>query len=87
MESPELRDQLESNTAYFRSQMEAAGFSIQSGAHPIVPIMLGDARLAHDMAQKLLQKGIYVIAFSYPVRCTRLSVWIQAHPVLLRLRG
>lgn len=47
--------------------MAAAGFKLQEGDHPIVPIMLGDARLAHEMAEKLLEKGIYVIGFSYPV--------------------
>jgi glycine C-acetyltransferase len=47
--------------------MAAAGFKLQKGDHPIVPIMLGDARLAHEMAEKLLEKGIYVIGFSYPV--------------------
>lgn len=47
--------------------MTAAGFKLQEGDHPIVPIILGDARLAHDMAEKVLEKGIYVIGFSYPV--------------------
>ncbi|GAQ87080.1 2-amino-3-ketobutyrate coenzyme A ligase [Klebsormidium nitens] len=65
--STELRDKLADNTAYFRKKMAAAGFKLQKGDHPIVPIMLGDARLAHDMAEKLLEKGIYVIGFSYPV--------------------
>lgn len=63
----ELRDQLEESTMYFRSQMTAAGFNIRPGAHPIVPIMLYDARLAQDMASDLLEEGIYVIGFSYPV--------------------
>lgn len=62
-----LRDTLESNTAYFRKQMTQAGFDIKPGIHPIVPIMLGDARLAHDLARDLLEEGIYVIGFSYPV--------------------
>jgi len=63
----ELRDRLEANTRRFRSAMTAAGFDIRPGEHPIVPIMLYDERLAHDLAAKLLEKGIYVIGFSYPV--------------------
>jgi glycine C-acetyltransferase len=63
----ELRDRLEENTKRFRAGMAAAGFEIKPGEHPIVPIMLGDERLAHDLAAKLLEKGIYVIGFSYPV--------------------
>ena len=63
----ELRDTLMANAAYFREQMTAAGFDIKPGEHPIVPIMLGDARLAQDMAADLLGEGIYVIGFSYPV--------------------
>ena len=66
-ESTELRDTLESNTAYFRQKMTAAGFEIKPGEHPIVPIMLGDAKLASDMAREMLGEGIYVIGFSYPV--------------------
>lgn len=62
-----LRDKLEQNTSYFRQQMTQAGFNIKSGDHPIVPIMLGEARLATQMADKLLKEGIYVIGFSYPV--------------------
>ena len=65
--STALRDQLETNTSYFREHMTAAGFEIRPGVHPIVPIMLGDARLAQDMARDLLDEGIYVIGFSYPV--------------------
>ena len=66
-ETTELRDKLESNTLYFREKMTAAGFDIRPGEHPIVPIMLGDAKLAHDVAHALLEEGIYVIGFSYPV--------------------
>jgi glycine C-acetyltransferase len=67
MTSTDLRDRLEANTDYFRGQIAAQGFEIKPGSHPIVPIMLGDARLAQDMAAYLLEKGIYVIGFSYPV--------------------
>jgi glycine C-acetyltransferase len=63
----ELRDRLESNTAYFRKAMSEAGFAIPDGDHPIVPIMLGDARVAAEMADRLLVLGIYVIGFSFPV--------------------
>jgi glycine C-acetyltransferase len=66
-ESTELRDRLESNTTWFRTEMTAAGFHIIPGAHPITPVMLGDAVLAANMAEKLLAKGLYVIGFSYPV--------------------
>lgn len=63
----ELRDKLEYLTMRFRKGMESAGFTIKPGTHPIVPIMLGDARLAADMADEMLKEGIYVIGFSYPV--------------------
>jgi glycine C-acetyltransferase len=63
----ELRDRLEANTKQFRSAMTAAGFEIKPGIHPIVPIMLYDEKLAHEMARRLLELGIYVIGFSYPV--------------------
>lgn len=66
-ETTELRDKLESNTQYFREKMTGAGFDIKPGDHPIVPIMLGDAKLAVDMAADMLAEGIYVIGFSYPV--------------------
>jgi glycine C-acetyltransferase len=62
-----LRDRLEANTKRFRSGMTAAGFELKPGSHPIVPIMLYDERLAHEMAAKLLERGIYVIGFSFPV--------------------
>ena len=65
--STELRDRLMSNTTRFREGMTAAGFDIIPGEHPIVPIMLGDAALATKMADKMLEKGVYVIGFSYPV--------------------
>ena len=65
--STELRDRLRDNTAHFRQRMTAAGFVITPGVHPIVPIMLGDAALAQTMATRLLDEGIYVIGFSYPV--------------------
>lgn len=63
----ELRDTLEKNTRYFREKMEAAGFDIKPGEHAIVPIMLYDAVLSQKMAEKLLERGIYVIGFYYPV--------------------
>ena len=63
----EFRDRLEENTRFFRSEMAQSGFTILPGEHPIVPIMLGDAALAGKMADSLLEKGIYVIGFSYPV--------------------
>jgi glycine C-acetyltransferase len=66
-ESGELRERLMENTRYFREQMTALGFSILQGEHPIVPIMIGDAAKATQMADALLKKGIYVIGFSYPV--------------------
>jgi glycine C-acetyltransferase len=66
-ETTELRDKLESNTKYFRTKMTEAGFDIRPGDHPIVPIMLYDAVLAQNMAAKLLEEGIYVIGFFFPV--------------------
>jgi glycine C-acetyltransferase len=65
--STELRDRLAENTRAFRIAMASAGFDIVPGMHPIVPIMLGDAALAGRMAERLLEKGVYVIGFSYPV--------------------
>lgn len=62
-----LRDKLEKNTAWFRSEMTAAGFDIKPGIHPIVPIMLYEAKLAQEFASRLLAEGIYVIGFFYPV--------------------
>ena len=65
--STELRDQLEDNTKFFREQMAGTGFEILPGEHPIAPIMLGDAALAAQVADAMLEKGVYVIGFSYPV--------------------
>jgi len=65
--STELRDRLERNTARFRQGLSAAGFNIRPGQHPIVPIMLGEAKLAQRMAERMLEEGVYVIGFSYPV--------------------
>ena len=65
--STELRDKLEANTEYFRNKMTATGFDIKPGVHPIVPIMLYDAVLAQNMATALLDEGIYVIGFFFPV--------------------
>jgi glycine C-acetyltransferase len=66
-ETTELRDKLESNTKYFREKMTEAGFDIKPGVHPIVPVMLYDAKLAQEFAAKMLEEGIYVIGFYYPV--------------------
>ena len=66
-ETTELRDRLETNTKYFREKITAAGFDIKPGEHPIIPIMLYDAVVSQKMAEKLLEKGIYVIGFYYPV--------------------
>ena len=66
-ETTELRDRLESNTKYFRSKMTEAGFDIKPGDHPIVPIMLYEATVAQEFAAKLLEEGVYVIGFFYPV--------------------
>ena len=65
--SQAAKQTLESNTAFFRKQIAKAGFNIKPGAHPIVPIMLGDAKLAQDMAARLLDEGVYVVGFFYPV--------------------
>lgn len=66
-ESDDLRKKLHDNTKYFREQMTSLGFNILPGHHPIVPIMLGDAVVAQEMAKRMLEKGIYVIGFSFPV--------------------
>ena len=66
-ETTELRDKLERNTTYFRTEMTRAGFNIKAGEHPIVPIMLYEAPLAQQFADQLLEKGIYVIGFFFPV--------------------
>ena len=65
--STELRDKLESNTHYFRKGMQEVGFDVDDGDHPIVPVMLGDAKIAQEMSKKLLEKGIYAIGFFFPV--------------------
>jgi glycine C-acetyltransferase len=66
-ETTELRDKLEYNTQYFRQKMTEAGFDIKPGVHPIVPVMLYDAKLAQEFASRMLAEGIYVIGFYYPV--------------------
>ncbi len=66
-DSGELRDRLRENSQRFRDRMTAAGFELAGEGHPIIPVMLGDAQLASDMADKLLERGIYVIGFSFPV--------------------
>ncbi len=66
-ESPALLDKLHRNTAYFRSQIQKTGLRVLPGEHPIVPVMLGDAVTAQQMAERLLKEGVYVIAFAYPV--------------------
>ena len=65
--STALRDHLQENTHYFRKGMRAAGFDVDEGDHPIVPVMLGDAVLAQEMSQKLLERGVYAIGFFFPV--------------------
>ena len=66
-ESNELRDKLAENTRYFRREMIRLGFNILAGTHPIVPVMLGEAVLAQKMAARMLEKGVYVVGFFYPV--------------------
>jgi glycine C-acetyltransferase len=66
-ESPDLLNRLIDNSRYFRTAMQSAGFSLVPGHHPIIPVMLGDAVLAQQMAARMLEKGIYVIGFSFPV--------------------
>jgi glycine C-acetyltransferase len=63
----QLKSRLRDNAAYFRAQMSAAGFDLVPGEHPIIPVMLGDAKLASEFAQRLLAHGVYVIGFSFPV--------------------
>jgi glycine C-acetyltransferase len=65
--SPELRERLHANTAFFRAGLQAAGLKIREGEHPIVPVMVGEASLAQEIATRMLEKGIYVTGFSYPV--------------------
>ena len=66
-EGGELREKLHANSEYFRSKMTAAGFTLAGADHAIIPVMLGDAKLASEMADRLLAEGIYVIGFSFPV--------------------
>ena len=66
-ESTELRDHLENLTSYYRAQLSEAGFDIIPGTHPIVPVMLYDELVAGEMAKRMMEKGVYVVAFSYPV--------------------
>ena len=66
-DNSELQQQLEWNTAFFRNGLTALGFNLRAGNHPIIPVMLGDAKLAQQMAEALLAQGVYVIGFSYPV--------------------
>ena len=80
-ETSDLRDKLEENTKYFRSKMKEVGFDIKEGIHPIVPVMLYDAKLSQVMADKLLEEGIYVIGFFFPVvpeKQARIRVQISA---------
>jgi glycine C-acetyltransferase len=65
--SGDRRQRLQENAAYFRENMQSLGFNLVPGKHPIIPIMLGDAKLAQDFAASMLQEGIYVIGFCYPV--------------------
>jgi glycine C-acetyltransferase len=66
-EAAELRGRLADNSQRFRAGMEKAGFELTGAGHPIIPVMLGDAKLSSEMAARLLDEGIYVIGFSYPV--------------------
>ena len=66
-ESSESLDTLKANTSYFRNALEEAGFDLVPGNHPIIPVMLGDAVLAQKMSARLLEEGIYVVGFSFPV--------------------
>ncbi len=66
-ESDDLRKRVHENAAFFRAGMEAEGFDLLPGGHPIVPVMLYDPRAAHEMASRMLAKGVYVVAFCYPV--------------------
>src|SRR5690606_13719283 len=64
---PSLRTRLHEHAAHFRSALQRLGFELRPGNHPIIPVMLGDAKLATEMANRLLDHGVYVIGFSYPV--------------------
>jgi glycine C-acetyltransferase len=65
--SPELRDRVHANARYFRERMQALGFDLVPGEHPIIPVMLGDAPLAVSLAERMQKQGIYVVAFAFPV--------------------
>jgi glycine C-acetyltransferase len=65
--SPDLRERLHANSRHFRSRMQALGFALLPGEHPIIPVMLGDAPLAVRLAERLQDDGVYVVAFSFPV--------------------
>jgi len=66
-ESTALRDKVHENARYFRQEMEKLGFDLLPGEHPIVPVMLYDPKVAHEFARRMLEKGVYVVAFCYPV--------------------
>ena len=66
-ESTALRDKVHENTKYFREKMATLGFDIPEGTHPIVPVMLYDAKVAQEFASRMLEKGVYVVGFCYPV--------------------
>ena len=88
VDSSELRDRLNSNTKFFRNSLEKLGFDLLPGEHPIIPIMLYDAKLAQEFANKLLNKGVYVIGFFYPVvpkNLARIRVQISAAHSLKQL--
>ena len=65
--STDLRERLQTNTVYFREQMAALGFNLIPGEHPIIPVMLGDAPLAVNLAERVQAQGVYVVAFAFPV--------------------
>ena len=66
-ESTALRDKVHENARYFRAEMEKAGFDLLPGEHPIVPIMVYDPKIANEFARRMLEKGVYVVGFCYPV--------------------
>jgi glycine C-acetyltransferase len=66
-QSPQLRDQLHANARHFRGKMQAQGFDLVPGEHPIIPVMLGEAPVAVKLAQRMQAEGIYVVAFAFPV--------------------
>ena len=65
--TPELRERVHANARYFRERMQALGFDLVPGEHPIIPVMLGDAPLAVQLAERMQKDGVYVVAFSFPV--------------------